>query len=74
MEKGQAGRGQGGDSEQPSTSGRGPYEQSTQPLASIDIESLRSRIFGTYQHTYTHRDLILYALGLGATVDKVRLQ
>ncbi|GIL83395.1 hypothetical protein Vretimale_11231 [Volvox reticuliferus] len=33
----------------------------------IDIHSLKSRRLGTYTHTYTQRDAMLYALSLGCT-------
>ncbi|GIL53055.1 hypothetical protein Vafri_8748 [Volvox africanus] len=33
----------------------------------IDINSLKSRRLGTYTHTYTQRDAMLYALSLGCT-------
>ena len=36
----------------------------------IDIESLRSRHFATHVHTYGPRDVILYHLGLGCTLEK----
>jgi hypothetical protein len=41
----------------------------------LDIESLRSRHFPTHRHSYTHRDIILYHLGLGCSmgVDGPRL-
>ena len=35
----------------------------------IDIESLRSRHFPTHKHTYSHRDVILYHLGLGCSME-----
>lgn len=36
----------------------------------IDIESLRSRHFATHVHAFGPRDVVLYHLGLGCTLEK----
>jgi hypothetical protein len=41
---------------------------SLNPSSNLDIESIRRRAFPTHSHTYTHRDVILYHLGLGCTL------
>lgn len=37
----------------------------------IDIDSLKSRRLGTYTHSYSQRDAMLYALGLGCTAGRL---
>ena len=40
----------------------------------MDIESLRRRKFGSYTHSYTSRDTVLYALGLGCSTAEEDLR
>ena len=43
-------------------------------LSVMDIESLRRRKFGSYTHSYTSRDTVLYALGLGCSTAEEDLR
>jgi hypothetical protein len=40
----------------------------TSPQPELDLESLTSRKLGSLEFSFTERDLILYALGLGCQV------
>lgn len=43
---------------------------SAETATSVDIDDLRQRKFGSYTHSFTSRDLCLYALGLGCKPTK----